>query len=182
MPPKGYRGLTVRNDVIELLVRARTLFHKSQIQILLEALSEYISKHHEYGSALLAGNVTDPVAVAWSAGIFEGIGNAYRHPSPEMKIAVEITSTDKHLLSHLKDLWGGSLYKENVEAKSERHMEEIWIWSLRSEKAKRYLEAVLPYLKGRKAETSKELLPEMIDAQHPEVRPEENVRDISRSP
>ncbi len=107
MPPKGYRTLTVRADVIELLGRAKRLFHKTQIQILFEAVSEYIGRHHEHESAVLPSSISDAVAVAWSAGVFEASGSAYPHPSPAMKTAVEIADGDRQLLERLKVMWGG---------------------------------------------------------------------------
>lgn len=149
MPPKGYSTLTVRADIIELLGRAKRLFHKTQIQILLEAVSEYIGRHYEYGSAVLTSGVSDAVAVAWSAGVFEASGVAYPHPSPSMKLAVEIVGGDKQLLQRLKDIWGGSIYQ----GRSEGQVKGTWVWSLRSEKAKRFLEATLPYMKGGKSQT-----------------------------
>lgn len=156
MPPKGYSTLTVRADVVELLVRAKRLFHKSQIQILLEAISEYIGRHYEYGTAVLSAGVSDAVAVAWSAGVFEASGVAYPHPAPEMKIAVEVVGSDRELLNRLKDIWGGTLYKEKDE--SEQNRGETWVWGLRSEKAKRFLDAILPYLKGSKSRLVKDQL------------------------
>ncbi len=158
MPPEGYRTITVRADVIELIVRAKGLFHKSQIQILLEAVSEYINRHYEYGYAVLSTGVTDAVAVAWSAGVFESLGVAYRHPSPARKVAVEVASDDEQILSRLKDIWGGTLYKEKG-AESEGQLPAgSWVWGLRSEKAKRFLEAALPYMKGGKRQVAKDCL------------------------
>ena len=158
MPPKGYNTLTVRADVAELLSRAKRLFHKTQIQILREALSEYIGRHYEYGAAVLSAGISDAVAVAWSAGIFEASGSAHPHPSPTMKVAVEIIGSDRQLLERIKDIWGGSIYKGRTDRKSEPQTSENWIWSLRSEKAKRFLEATLPYMKGSKSRVVRECL------------------------
>lgn len=157
MPPKGYRTITVRSDVAELLARAKRLFHKSQIQILLEAISEYIGRHYEYGSAVLATSAAEPVAVAWSAGVFESMGFAYRHPSPAMKIAVEVTGPDRILLAKLKDIWGGTIYREKEEIRGGEG-KELWFWGLRSEKAKRFLQSILPYMKGPKSQIVKDCL------------------------
>jgi hypothetical protein len=152
MPPKGYSTLTVRADVVELLGRAKRLFHKTQIQILREALAEYIGRHYEYGAAVLSAGISDAVAVAWSAGVFEASGAAHPHPSPTMKVAVEIVESDQQLLERLEDIWGGSIFKGRTEGKSEHPEDGSWVWSLRSEKAKRFLEAILPYMKGGKSQ------------------------------
>lgn len=128
------------------------------MQILLEALSEYINRHYEYGSAVLSSSATDAVAVAWSAGVFEGLGTFHRHPSPTMKVSVEIMSSDIEMLTRLRDTWGGTLYKERSEQSPSRGVSESWVWGLRSEKAKRFLETTLPYMKGSKSETVKSYL------------------------
>ncbi len=161
MPPKGYGTLTVRADVIELLGRAKRLFHKTQIQILLEAISEYIGHHYEYGSAVLSSGISDAVDVAWSAGVFEASGVAYPHPTPAMKTAVEIADGDRQLLERLKDIWGGSIYKGRSGGKDEARPKSTWVWSLRSEKAKLFLEATLPYMKGSKSQVVRTCLASM---------------------
>jgi hypothetical protein len=158
MPPKGYSTLTVRADVVELIGRAKRLFHKTQIQILREAISEYIGRHYEYEAAVLSAGISDAVAVAWSAGVFEASGLAHPHPSPTMKVSVEIVVTDRRLLERLKDIWGGSIYQGRIEGKSKPQFGGSWIWSLRSEKAKRFLEATLPYMKGSKSQVVRDCL------------------------
>ncbi len=161
MPPKGYSTITVRADVVDLLGRAKRLFHKSQIQILIEALSEYIGRHYEYGTAVLSAGISDAVAVAWSAGVFEASGAAHPHPSPSMKVGVEIIASDRQLLDRLKDIWGGSVYRVRTEGSGELQTGGSWIWSLRSEKAKRFLEATLPYMKGGKSQAVRDCLMEI---------------------
>ncbi len=175
MPPKGYSTLTVRADVVELLGRAKRLFHKTQIQILREAISEYIGRHYEYGAAVLSAGISDAVAVAWSAGVFEASGVAHPHPSPTMKVAVEIVESDRQLLERLEDIWGGSIYKVRTEAKSELQAGGSWIWSLRSEKAKRFLEAILPYMKGGKSQVVRDCLMQTI----PQAKPARAIGKIS---
>ncbi len=141
----------------ELLRRAKRLFHKTQIQILLEAISEYTNHRYEYGTAVLSAHAADKVVAAWSAGVFECFGVLYPRPSSAMKIAVTVTGSDRQLLSQLKDTWGGSLYREGANRRRNQK-KELWVWGLRSEKGKRFLEATLPYMKGTKSQEVREYL------------------------
>lgn len=85
-----------------------------------------------------------PEELAYAAGFLDGEGTIYIAKDPHYNIKVQASVTDPNVPQWLKKTFGGSV---SFSASKDLNRRDIWRWYIVKRKARRFLEAIHPYLK-----------------------------------
>lgn len=88
---------------------------------------------------------------AYAAGILDGEGcisikryTTPGRPRPYHQLHVQICMSDHHVLEWLQERFAGSIMKRG--RKTQPHHRDLWVWTVASNQALRFLRMVRPYL------------------------------------
>jgi hypothetical protein len=98
--------------------------------------------------------------LAWQAGIVDGEGTItiqkqWRdgRPSPAFRAIVNVTNTDHRIVRPFKTWWGGGVHPRH-EKRKEKNWKDSYAWHCPDSQVVTFLKAILPYLRGKKAQAN----------------------------
>lgn len=88
------------------------------------------------------------IETAYAAGFFDGEGSvSIVFRDAQLTLLVQVVQKNPEPLKHLKDRWGGTLYRRPAGSTSAgAAYGELYFWSIRSLKASRFLQDISPFL------------------------------------
>jgi len=101
------------------------------------------------------------LTLAYTAGLFDGEGciviALYRKPyrgrvTPSYALVCNVNITNKPIIDWLRETYGGSIIEQTKYRPA--NYKRCWSWRVTSRKADKFLKAILPYLKLKKAQAS----------------------------
>lgn len=92
--------------------------------------------------------------LAWQAGIVDGEGCLTlarqirrNRPSPAFRVSITIANTNKKLIEPFFNMWGGGIYHTR---ETRNFWADAYTWHCPDKKAKEFLLAIFPFLRGKK--------------------------------
>ena len=95
--------------------------------------------------------VPTPLDIAWAAGIYEGEGHALV-ANETRSASIGVTQKDEWLLLRLKELFGGSIYRDPM------HKRPCSVWCVTGARARGFAMTIFSFLSPRRQTRIKEML------------------------